>query len=217
MVNDQRTTIDHATRMNYGRERADWLRGYLVSVKAPRLTSQSMYAQLGGVIAAAGVIVLVLSGCSATAGNGRVEPSDSSTPTTPAASATTATPTPVAGEEIAPHDEAVPVDPTAAKASTAIAVDAVTRFCRPTLSYDAWIEDLYPLLSQQAAVAYETVDPAKVPCTTLVGQPSVRDGDGAYTMRVLVPTDAAEYLVYVHRVDTTLPWLVEQITPLGFE
>ena len=98
-----------------------------------------------------------------------------------------------------------------------LALNAVTAFCRPSLDYNTWIAELYPFLSQQAAVAYETVDPANVPCTTLTGAALVRDGDGAFTMRILVPTDAGEYSVYVHRTVETGPWAVEQITPLASE
>ncbi|MDY0914591.1 hypothetical protein [Rathayibacter festucae] len=101
--------------------------------------------------------------------------------------------------------------------AVAIASEAVVAFCRPTLSYDTWISELYPFLSQRAAVAYETVDPANVPCTSLTGAATVRDGDGAFTMRILVPTDAGEYSVYVHRTSESTPWAVEQITPLASE
>ncbi|MCJ1685329.1 hypothetical protein [Rathayibacter sp. VKM Ac-2928] len=119
--------------------------------------------------------------------------------------------------------ETAPVDAEPAPAldveadTLAIATAAVTAFCRPSLDYDTWIAELYPFLSQQAAVAYETVYPANVPCTTLTGAASVRDGDGAFTMRILVPTDAGEYSVYVHRTVETGPWAVEQITPLASE
>lgn len=99
----------------------------------------------------------------------------------------------------------------------AIATSAMTAFCRPALDYDMWISELYPSLSQRAAVAYETVDPANVPCTSLSGAATVHDGDGAFTMRILVPTDAGEYSVYVHRTTESTPWAVEQITPLTSE
>ncbi|PPF31227.1 hypothetical protein [Rathayibacter sp. AY1A3] len=120
-----------------------------------------------------------------------------------------------------PADIPVDVEPTQAPGvegdTIAVATSTVTAFCRPSLNYDTWIAELYPFLSQQAAVAYETVDPANVPCTTLTGAATVRDGDGAYTMRILVPTDAGDYSVYVHRTVETGPWAVEQITPLASE
>ncbi|WP_181069243.1 MULTISPECIES: hypothetical protein [unclassified Rathayibacter] len=56
-----------------------------------------------------------------------------------------------------------------------------------------------------------------MPCTSLAGAATVRDGDGAFTMRILVPTDAGEYSVYVHRTTESTPWAVEQITPLTSE
>jgi hypothetical protein len=101
--------------------------------------------------------------------------------------------------------------------TVAIATEAVVAFCRPTLGYDTWISELYPFLSQRAAVNYRTVDSANVPCTSLTGAAAVREGDGAFTMRVLVPTDAGEYSVYVHRTTESTPWAVEQITPLALE
>lgn len=101
--------------------------------------------------------------------------------------------------------------------TVAVATNAVAAFCRPSLEYESWINELYPVLSQQAAIAYETVDPANVPCTSVTGAARVRDGDGAYTMRIYVPTDAGEYSVYVHRSSETTPWAVDQITPPGSE
>ncbi|WP_146078515.1 MULTISPECIES: hypothetical protein [unclassified Rathayibacter] len=101
--------------------------------------------------------------------------------------------------------------------TVAVATNAVAAFCRPSLEYEFWINELYPVLSQRAAIAYETVDPANVPCTSVTGEARVRDGDGAFTMRILVPTDAGEYSVYVHRTSESTPWAVEQITPLASE
>ncbi|RFA06811.1 hypothetical protein B7R21_18360 [Subtercola boreus] len=89
----------------------------------------------------------------------------------------------------------------------------MTAFCRPALDRQTWINDLYPFLSQTAAVAYGTVNPARVPCTTVTGGARVRDGDGAFTIRVIVPTDGGDYSVFVHRPEVTDPWLVEQIIP----
>ncbi|RFA06764.1 hypothetical protein B7R21_18495 [Subtercola boreus] len=93
------------------------------------------------------------------------------------------------------------------------ATKTVTAFCRPALDRQTWISDLYPLLSQTAAVAYKTVNPARVPCAAVTGDARLRDTDGSYTTRVFVPTDAGEYSVLLNRSDVTDPWLVEQITP----
>lgn len=161
----------------------------------------------------------LLSACSTPAAPLSAETSQARTPTVTASpDAAEGSPAPVTSAT-----EAAPVDDEAAPAlnveadTLAIATAAVTAFCRPSLDYDTWIAELYPFLSQQAAVAYETADPANVPCTTLTGAASVWDGDGAFTMRILVPTDAGEYSVYVHRTVETGPWAVEQITPLASE
>jgi hypothetical protein len=119
--------------------------------------------------------------------------------------------------EAAASDAEPTPDPSVETDTIGLAMNAATAFCRPSLDYDTWIAELYPFLSQQAAVAYETVDPANVPCTSLTGAATVRDGDGAFTMRVLVPTDAGEYSVYVHRTTESTPWAVDQITPLASE
>jgi len=161
----------------------------------------------------------LLSACSTPAAPPAAETSQAQTPTVLASpDDTEGSPAPVASAT-----EAAPVDAEQAPAlnveadTLAIAMAAVTAFCRPSVDYDTWIAELYPFLSQQAAVAYETVDPANVPCTTLTGAALVRDGDGAFTMRILVPTDAGEYSVYVHRTVETGAWAVEQITPLASE
>lgn len=128
----------------------------------------------------------------------------------------TAAPAPASEAPAALDAETAP-DASSAGQTIEIATNAVTAFCRPTLDYDTWINELYPFLSQQSAVAYETVDPANVPCTAVTGDARVRDGDEAFTMRILVPTDAGEYSVYVHRPTETAAWAVEQITPLASE
>lgn len=175
-------------------------------------TRQRNSVQLGAVVV---VVGLALSGCSST----DPEPQSSASST----SSASATPSVVASAEgtpdadSVPHDHDAEADPNAEADSTALATRAVTLFCRPSLDYDTWIAELYPVLSQAAAVAYETVDPANVPCTGVTGTAQIRDTDGAYTSRVLVPTDAGDYSVYVHRPLDTDPWAVEQITPVASE
>jgi hypothetical protein len=129
---------------------------------------------------------------------------------------------PVPGAALGPQDPDPTVAPQDGEAE--IAVDAVIqtgvlarevmgKFCRPSLDATTWISELYPHLTGAAGEAYATVDPANVPCTAVTGEPHLIDGDAAFTMLVGVPTDAGEYRLYVHRPETTDPWLVEQITP----
>lgn len=164
---------------------------------------------------------LITTGCTSSSTDAASPSTESAAQETRSAEASTspetapAESTPPAAAELS--DVEPQPEPTVEGDTVAIAVAATTAFCQPALDYDTWIAELYPFLSQQAAVAYETVDPANVPCTTLTGAASVRDGDGAFTMRILVPTDAGEYSVYVHRAVETGPWAVEQITPLASE
>lgn len=167
----------------------------------------------------AGAVALAMCGLTGCSLSTEPAPTSTSSPTAaPSSVATSAPATPSAAPtEAVPSDAEITEDASAEAETVSLATSAVTAFCRPTLDYDTWIAELYPFLSQQAAVAYETVDPANVPCTTLTSPASVRDGDGAFTMRILVPTDAGEYSVYVHRTVEAAPWAVEQITPLASE
>lgn len=186
-----------------------------------RDTKQRTGAQLGGVVAE--VVAFTMTGCSAPA----AAPAPASTSSAPTSTSQTPSasglPSDAATDAGAPAADPAPVDaepvpePGVENDALALAVAAVTAFCRPALDYDTWISELYPFLTQQAAVAYETVDPANVPCTVLTGDARVRDGDGTFTIRVLVPTDAGDYSVYAHRTVETGPWAVEQITPLASE
>ena len=117
----------------------------------------------------------------------------------------------------APEDATSTTDSSAAKDTTQFAVAALKLFCRPSLGFKSWIDQLYPLLSQTAASAYSTVDPANVPCTTITGLPSVGSGDDPYTMSIVIPTDAGNYAVYVHRPELSFAWSVEQIIPVASE
>jgi hypothetical protein len=112
-----------------------------------------------------------------------------------------------------PQDAKPDSDPDAANEATAAAVLAVTAYCRPDLEKGAWIAALSPLLTDAGAVAYNTVNPATVPCASVTGGSTVRDGDNAYVFRISVPTDAGTYEVYVTRPATTDPWRVERMAP----
>lgn len=170
------------------------------------------------------VVAFALATAGCTSPNAASPSSDAGSPTGAASSAAAeqspAAPAPsesIPSTEASASDAEPTPDPSVETDTIDLALNAATAFCRPSLDYNTWIAELYPFLSQQAAVAYETVDPANVPCTTLTGAASVRDGDGAFTMRILVPTDAGGYSVYVHRTVETGPWAVEQITPLASE
>jgi hypothetical protein len=160
----------------------------------------------------AAVIVLAafaLSGC--------VESPDTSPPAVPSSSST-AGPVVSTPDEETPHDDATvaPV-PEAGTGSSAAAVAAaekvMTVFGQPDLDPDTWIRNLYPLLSQAGAAAYEGTDPATVPVHQVTGPGTLLDGSTEVALVIQVPTDAGPYTVALSRTSTTSPWLADRIRP----
>jgi len=165
-------------------------------------------ARSGGFAVLLAVTAGSLVGCVAPASSpaGTPTPTDTSISTEPPQGQGTVPATP-------PQDAKPDSDPDAANEATASAVLAVTAYCHPDLKKGAWIAALSPLLTDAGAVAYNTVNPATVPCTSVTGGSTVRDGDNAYVFRINVPTDAGTYEVYVTRPATTDPWRVERMAP----
>lgn len=161
-------------------------------------------------------LVAVLASCSAPADEAPASPPAHDSPAlTPPSDPVpgAAMPSPDPDPSVAPQDSAADIAPLALIHSSVLARDVMGKFCRPTLDATTWINDLYPSLTGAAGEAYATVDPANIPCTTVTGEPRLIDGDASFTMLIGVPTDGGEYRLYVHRAETTDPWLVEQITP----
>lgn len=165
-------------------------------------------ARSGGLLVAAAVLTLgALAGCSST-GPGEESSPDGDT----ASPGSTTAPTGAATET--PIEDAEPeVDASAESDALSAASKAVAAYCRPETANPEWIVSLSPLLTDRGITAYETVDPATVPCTSVTGDASVVDGDGAYTFIVNVPTDAGVYETTTARPDTQSPWLVERMAP----
>jgi len=165
-------------------------------------------ARSGGLLVAAALLTLgTLTGCSSPGAG-----DDSSTDDNTAPSSSTTAPTGAATE--APIEDAEPEpDASAESDAVAAAAKAVASYCRPGTSNPEWIVSLSPLLTDRGITAYETVDPATVPCTSVTGDAGVLDGDGVYTFIVSVPTDAGVYETYTTRPDTDSPWLVERMAP----
>jgi hypothetical protein len=163
-----------------------------------------------------GLIAMTLAGCSAPIEPGPASvPAQDSSALTPSADPVpgVAMPSPDPDPSVAPQDSAADVATDALIHSIVLARDVMAKFCRPSVDEKTWINDLYPSLTGAAGEAYATVDPANVPCTAVTGEPHMVDGDAAFTMVIEVPTDAGEYRLYVHRAETTDPFLVEEITP----
>lgn len=149
-----------------------------------------------------------LAGCTPTGTAPAASPtaSDRASRTATPRPATTSTPTTI-------KDAATTPAPDAAATALVAAREAVAAYCRPTANKAQWMATLSPLLTDQAVVAYQTVNPATVPCSAVTGNPSVLDGDNAYTYRIDVPTDAGTYVAYVTRARASDPWRTQRIAP----
>ena len=151
---------------------------------------------------------LTLAGCVGTAGGPgtttpRRPPSVTSTnPTnpTPPVDNATADPVPEAGTD----SQAAAID-TAEK--------AVAAFARPDLSYDEWINGLYPYLTQAGAAAYEDTDPARVPVRQVTGAGAILPASTEVALIVQVPIDAGPYNVSLSRPSPDAAWLADRIRP----
>lgn len=167
------------------------------------MTTRKTYA--AALVGASFLVAGMLSGCAPDA-----VPSESPPRSTPAPFASsTASPSPT--EALGDHEHEP--DPAAPDAAVAIAAKAVTAYCRPGVAKGQWMDELSPLLTPAAVTAYDTVDPATVPCTTYTGGAAIASGDGVFTFLVSVPTDAGTYTAYVTRPDQSDPWQVDRMAP----
>jgi uncharacterized protein YceK len=110
--------------------------------------------------------------------------------------------------------QARPTEPLSAAAATRAATTATTLmrlYARPGVDADAWLNALYPFLTQGAAAALAHTDPVTIPAHTVTANPTllpVSTADGAV---VDVPTDAGTYRVLLLRSGGG--WAADQITP----
>lgn len=180
-----------------------------------------------GIVASAALIALT--GCSAepTAPATTVDattsaPGSSPTPT-PDVGATplppTPTATPIPTDVVEEHGGPVETftEPTWDDASRTAALDAAVTaaeaFARPDVPYEQWWAELAPLMSAQAQVDYQYVDPANIPARAVTGAAVLVDETSASIAGVDVPTDVGTYTVTLSRGDAAGPWLVERIAP----
>ena len=157
-------------------------------------------------------VLLTLSGCASGANTSANTPLPSSS-STGSPSTTGPNPTPPVG------DPTVAPVPEASETSQAAAIDAaekvVTAFGRPDLPYQAWMDGLYPLMTQAGAAAYEDTDPTNVPVHQVTGDGKILDGSTEVALIVQVPTDAGLYNVSLSRTSADAPWLADRIRPAG--
>jgi hypothetical protein len=99
------------------------------------------------------------------------------------------------------------------ESALAAAEKVVATFAQPTLDAETWMNNLYPLMSQAGAAAYEGTDPAKVPVHQVTGAGKILDGSTEVALIVEVPTNAGPYNVSLSRTGPDAPWLADRIRP----
>ena len=154
------------------------------------------------------VAALALTGCVADTPDST---SSTSTITAAPTAATSPNPTP-------PVDDAtvIPVPEAgddSRESALAAAEKVVATFAQPTLDAETWMNNLYPLMTQAGAAAYEGTDPAKVPVHQVTGAGKILDGSTEVALIVEVPTDAGPYNVSLSRTGPDAPWLADRIRP----
>ena len=90
---------------------------------------------------------------------------------------------------------------------------ALATFAQPDLSADAWWTQMVPLLSQAAAIAYESTDPSQIPVRHVTGAGRILEGSTDISLIVQVQTDVGLYNVTLIRGSDTEPWLADRIRP----
>lgn len=86
-------------------------------------------------------------------------------------------------------------------------------YVRQDVSATKWWSDLEPLLTTNAAQAYEGTDPTWGEQIKVSGRGKVLEGGSAYLARVHFRTNHGTYLVLLSRGSAQDPWLVERFTP----
>jgi hypothetical protein len=155
------------------------------------------------------IAALALTGCVA-------DPDTDATSST--STVTAATTSPSSPNPTPPRDDAtvIPVPEAgdnSRKSAVAAAEKVVATFAQPTLDAETWMNNLYPLMTQAGAAAYEGTDPAKVPVHQVTSAGTILDGSTEVALIVEVPTDAGPYNVSLSRTGPDAPWLADRIRP----
>ena len=153
---------------------------------------------------------LALTGCvdGPTAQGAATPPTSASSP--PSTTGTAAPAEPTDDASVLPIPEA---ETSSQSDAITAAVTVITTFGQPTLDATTWINNLYPLLTQTGAAAYEGTDPAQVPVHQVTGDGTVLEGSTDVALIVQVATDAGLYNVSLSRTGPSMPWLADRIRP----
>ena len=136
-------------------------------------------------------------------------------------------PAPTLGEPVAsPSSSSAPADdavveipaeagPATEQAAIAAALAGLTAYAQPDLDADAWMEGMYPHLTQQGAEAYLGTDPGRIPVRQVISAGTVLEGSTEVALIVQFETDAGIYNVSMSRAGSEAPWLAARLQPVG--
>ncbi|WP_422933308.1 hypothetical protein [Sinomonas sp. P47F7] len=104
-------------------------------------------------------------------------------------------------------------------ASKTAALDLATRgmtlYARPGVSAQAWIADLRPLLTPQAAHDYMDVDPSTIGITSFGAGELAVDETNGFAAKARFGSAAGPYEVVLHRNGADQPWKIVRFNVPG--
>jgi hypothetical protein len=163
------------------------------------------------------LLALALTGCAATASTGHPEVSLSAGPTGPGSVSLSAGEHPQAPGGSSPATLGVGWNEASKTAALEVATTAMTLYARPGVSAQAWITDLRPLLTPEAAQDYTDVDPSTIGITSFGAGELVVDETNGYAAMVRFGSPAGAYEVVLHRDGAGQPWKVVRFKVPGAE
>ena len=167
--------------------------------------------------AAAALLALALTGCAASPAGSTAHPdvSASAAPTGSASVSLSAGDRPQAPGGTSPATLGVAWDGASRAAALDVATRAMTLYARPEVSAQAWIADLRPLLTPQAAQDYTDVDPSTIAIASFRPGELIVDEANGYSAKARFGSPAGPYDVALHRNGADQPWKVVRFNVPG--
>lgn len=176
------------------------------------------------VLSAAAALLLGSAGCTSSRTASTSAGSSMSSAPSPAATSTLVVPTSVAsappsavvenddGSTPTPSGSPLVLDDATRTTACTTATTVMRLYARHGLRGSQWYDDLAPLMSDQAKVAYRgTVGPGELEATKVTGSPRFLPSSRITLARVSVPTDAGDYLVVLSRTAQDHVWRLERV------
>ena len=166
---------------------------------------------------AAALLALALTGCAAAPAASTVHPdlSASAAATASASVSLSAGDRTQAPGGTSPPTLGVSWDKVSKTAALDVATRAMTLYARPKVSAPAWIEDLRPLLTPQAAQDYTDVDPSTIEIASFGTGELVVDETNGYAALARFGSSHGSYEVILHRNGADQLWKVVRFNVPG--